>query len=140
MSEIDGSAIIGIHKTKVPEVASLVDIRHARTGHLHQDLRQTIQHPIQRRLFAEISGNHSETDCRGRVQERLEKTDYRSLMSGVGQGPARVHHRFANCLDDVGFQARPELRHRLSFQGPSAKQGLVQKVFFVAVRNFLRLD
>src|ERR1700735_1021722 len=61
-------------------------------------------------------------------------------MSGVGPGPSRVHHRLASCLDDVSFQARTKMRHRFLFQGPRAKQSLVQEVLFVAVRNFLRLN
>src|SRR5207245_11048772 len=46
MIEIDGPPVIGINETKIPQITSLVKIRHPRTGHLHQDLSQTIQHAV----------------------------------------------------------------------------------------------
>jgi hypothetical protein len=38
MFEIDGSLIVGINKTKIPQFTSLIEVGHS---------RKTIQHPVQ---------------------------------------------------------------------------------------------
>jgi hypothetical protein len=74
MFEIDGSLIVGINKTKIPQFTSLIEIGHS---------RKTIQHPRTRQCFAEISEIIKKGVTAPGLEYGLEEFDHRSLMRDI---------------------------------------------------------
>ena len=44
MDEIHGAPVIGVHEAEIPELRPLIEIGHARRGHLDQQLGQRVEH------------------------------------------------------------------------------------------------
>src|SRR5215469_11798353 len=101
MFEIHGSAIVGIHKTKIPKFTSLIEVWHSRARHLHQDLRQTIHHAIHGDVLLKFQKVIKKAIVAAEFEDGLDKLDHRSFVSGIGHSPSRMYHGLTNRLNDV---------------------------------------
>ena len=122
--EVDGTAVVRIYQTEIPELASLAGVGHARSSELEQQLGQggVASRPLERRdERLQLSGEALIT------QHSLGEAQYRRLVLLVDFGPAGMTPGLPDGLLQI-------VLHPFDRDRPGAYQRLPEHVLGLSIR------
>ena len=141
--EIDGTAIVGIDQTQIPELRALIDVGDAGGGQLQDRLGKGVHGTQGCDLREEAGQIRDEFPRPAAVEQAFEEAEAGLLVIGIGIEPARLLLGFPERLHEIGLHPLQEGRgrgagnlvRREEFEGPGPDQGLIDEIFVEGTRR-----
>jgi hypothetical protein len=105
VSEVDGSAVIGVDEGEVPELGALIEVGDAGDGEFEEGLAEGIAGAVEGDGFEEAMQVGEETGGAARVEDGVDKGMERVFEWGVGIGPGGVGFGFAGGFEESVLDA-----------------------------------
>src|SRR5579864_1798575 len=125
LMKVDGLAVVGIHEPEVPRFGSLVKVSDAGRSQLYNQLREAIECPVVSDLSGEWLKVLQKTILRRLPKNSVHKVDQSLLVLQVRNGPPRMNHGLAHCLNHEILNATDVARAGYVFHRPGTEQSLI---------------